>query len=94
MQQFISELSSIIEILQSDNTYAAIVDDFNINLLQISEREKIGDLFDLMCTNNCFLKISFPTRFARHSCSLIDQIFCKIPHRKHVSDHAVLHNIQ
>ena len=85
IQQFISELSPIIAILQSENTYAAIVGDFNINLLQISEREKFGDFFDLMCTNNFFPKISFPTRFARHSCSLIDQIFCKTPHKKHVT---------
>ena len=38
-----------------------------------------------MCTSNFFPKISFPTRFARHSCSLIDQIFCKTPQRKHVT---------
>ena len=38
-----------------------------------------------MCTSNFFPKISFPKRFARHSCSLIDQIFCKTPHRKHVN---------
>ena len=38
-----------------------------------------------MCTKNLFPKISSPTRFARHSCSLIDQIFFKTPHKKHVS---------
>ena len=85
MQQFISELSPKIDIIQHENTYAAIVGDFNINLLQISEREKFDDFLDLMCTNNFFPKISFPTRFARHSCSLIDQIFFKTPHKKHVS---------
>ena len=67
--QFVSELSPIMEIFQSENTYAAIVGDFNINF------------FDLMCTNNFFPKITFPTRFARHSCSLIDQILCKTPHK-------------
>ena len=82
IQQFVSELSLIMEILQSENRYAAIVGDFNINLLQISEREKFGEFFDLMCTNNFFPKITFPTRFASHSCSLIDQIFCKTPHKK------------
>ena len=40
IQRFISKLSLIIAILQSENTYAAIVGDFDINLLQISEREK------------------------------------------------------
>ena len=54
IQQFISELSPIIAILQSEKTYAAIVGDCNINLFQISEREKFGDFFDLMCTNNFF----------------------------------------
>ena len=56
VQQFISELSPIIAILRSENTYAAIVGDFNINLLQISEREKFGDFFDLRCAQI----ISFP----------------------------------
>ena len=79
-----SELSPIMEIFQSENTYAAIVGDFNIKLLQIPERKKKCDFFDLMCTNILFPKISFPTRFARHSCSLIDQIFCNPP-RKHVT---------
>ena len=36
IQQFVSELSPIMEILQSENTYAAIVGYFNINILQIS----------------------------------------------------------
>ena len=37
-----------------------------------------------MHTNNFFSKIAFPTRFARHSCSLIDHVFRKTPHKKHV----------
>ena len=85
IQQFTSELSPIIDIIQRENAYAAIVGDFNINVLQISESEKFGDFLDLMCTNKLFPNISFPTRFARHSCSLLDQIFVKTPHKKHVS---------
>ena len=85
IQQFISELSPIIEILQSKNTYTAIVGDFNINLLKISERDKFGEFFDLICTNNLFPQLTFITRFAKQSCSLIDQIFCKTPHKKHVA---------
>ena len=85
IQQFISELSPVIEILQTENTNTAIGGDFNINWLKISERDKFGEFFDLMCTNNFFPKITFPTRLAKYSCSLIDQIFCKTPHKKHVS---------
>ena len=43
--QFISELSPIIEILQGENTYTAIVGDFNINLLKTSERNKFCEFF-------------------------------------------------
>ena len=53
---FIEEMSPIINILQKENKYATIVGDFNINLLQIDEREKFDEFFDLMCTNNFFQK--------------------------------------
>ena len=41
IKQFISELSPITDIIQRKNTYAAIVGDFNMNLLRISERENL-----------------------------------------------------
>ena len=37
--KFIDELINIVEDLQKQNNYASIVGDFNINLLQIKERE-------------------------------------------------------
>ena len=50
-----------------------------------------------MCTNELNPKITFPTRFARKSCSLIDQIYCRFhsPNivvspvlvKSHISDH-------
>ena len=47
----IKEISTIINKLQKENKYATIVDDFNINLLQINEREKFDEFFYLMWTN-------------------------------------------
>ena len=88
MQQILSELSPIIAIFQSENTDSAIVGNFNINLLQISERQKFGEFFDLMCTNNFFSKISFPTRFASYSYGLIDHWYSAkllIEKKKHVT---------
>ena len=82
---FLKELSPIIDILQKENTYGAVVGDFNINLLQIGEREKFEEFFDLMCTNNFFPKITLPTRFAKRSCSLVDQMFCKVPQKERVN---------
>ena len=40
IEKFIDEISPIIDIIQKENSYAAIAGDFNINLLQVSEREK------------------------------------------------------
>ena len=56
IETFIEEMSPIINTLQKENKYATIVGDFNINLQQINEREKIEEFFDLMCTNIFFSK--------------------------------------
>ena len=95
ISKYLSELSPVLDILQKENSYAAIVGDFNINLLQINEREKFEDFFDLMCTNSFYPKITLPTRFSKHSCSLIDQMFCKVPHKDHknISSSIVVSNI-
>ena len=85
IKRFIEEISPIINTLQKENKYAAIVGDFNINLLQINEREKFEEFFDLMCTNNFFLKITLPTRSSKKSCTLIDQMFCKLQHLDHTN---------
>ena len=42
ISKFLSELSPVLDILQKENSYAAIVGDFNINLLQINERENMN----------------------------------------------------
>ena len=51
IEKFIDEISPIIDIIQKENSYVAIVGDFNINLLQVNEREKYAEFLDLMCTN-------------------------------------------
>ena len=38
IEKFIEEISPIIDITQKENSHAAIVGDFNINLLQVNER--------------------------------------------------------
>ena len=79
IETFINEMSPIIDKLKKENSFAAILGDFNINLLQINEREKYEDFFDMMCTNNFYPKIMFPTRIAARPHSLLDQIFFKLP---------------
>ena len=48
-------------------------------------KEKFEEFFDLMCTNNFFPKITPPTRSSKKSCTLIDQMFCKLPHLDHTN---------
>ena len=79
IETFINEMSPIIDKLKKENSFAAILGDLYINLLQINEREKYEDFFDMMCTNNFNPKIMFPTRIAARSHSLLDQIFCEVP---------------
>ena len=50
-KKFIDEISLIIDNTK-ENSNAAIVGDFNINLLQVNERGKYAEVLDLMCTNN------------------------------------------
>ena len=57
--------------------------DFNIDLLKIQEREKYGELLRFNVHKRTLSKITFPTRFARKSCSLIDQIYCRF-HSQHI----------
>ena len=45
IEKFIDQISPIIDIIQKENSYVAIVGDFNINLLQVNKREKICRIF-------------------------------------------------
>ena len=77
IENFIGELTPVITDLGKGNNTALAVGDFNINPLQLNEREKYNDFLELMCTNSFYHKITPPIRFSNKSCSLIDQIYCK-----------------
>ena len=71
---FIDELSSIIQTLSTENLETILVGDFNIDLLKVNEKIK----YYLFHTNGFYPKITLPTRFSSRSCSLIDQLYCKL----------------
>ena len=97
IELFVEQFSPVIHSINDINLQAIVAGDFNIDLLKIQEREIYGEFLDIMCTNKLYPKITFPTRFARKSCSLIDQIYCRIhsPNivvstvvvKSHISDH-------
>ena len=82
IETFIEEMSPMINTLQKENRYATIVGDFNtyINLLEINEREKFDEFFDLMCTNHFFPKLTLPTRSSKRSC-VLSLIKCSASYR-------------
>ena len=51
--------------------------DYNLDLLRCDSSAAIGDFFDLICSLGTFPKITLPTRLTSHSCTLIDNFFCK-----------------
>ena len=60
---------------QCENTILA--GDFNINLLKVLEREKYAEFLDLMLSVGFVPKITYPTRYAKKSASLIDHIYVR-----------------
>ena len=82
ISQFVSELNPILARLSETNRDVLIAGDFNINLLHINyvNKEHFSDFLDLMLGYSLFPKITFPTRLSDNgnSCSLLDNIFCKL----------------
>ena len=77
INKFTNELTPLIDKLEHNNSDVLITGDFNIDLLKLQEREKFQEYLDLFMSHGLFPQITFPTRFSRKSCSLLDQIFYK-----------------
>jgi hypothetical protein len=78
IQNFIRELVPILHSFSTLHSDCLLVGDFNINLLKVNERDVFAEFLDSMMSNSFFPKITLPTRFTSHSCTLIDNIFCKL----------------
>ena len=75
---FIKELDPILESLSKRSCDLCLTGDYNIDLLKICQRSKFTDFFDKMLSHSLYPKITFPTRISSHSCTLIDNIYCKL----------------
>ena len=89
---FIAEMRPILDKLNSSNLDVFCAGDFNIDLLKINNKEHYSNFLDMMIHNSYFPKITLPTRFAKFSCSLLDNIFCKFSKRVLSSISGVLLN--
>lgn len=75
---FHDDFSTLIPSIKRNGSELMLAGDYNIDLLQIDKKEFVNNFFATLVTNNCYPKITMPTRFANKSASLIDNIFCKI----------------
>ena len=65
IDNFLLPFSNILNTLTRENSTIITGGDFNINLLQINEREKIQEYFDLFVSNGSIPQITMPTRFSK-----------------------------
>ena len=77
IEGFLREFSPILDLFARDYKNIVICGDFNLDLLKISQREKFADFLHLMLSHNFCPKITYPTRFAKYSASLLDMIFIR-----------------
>ena len=63
VNNFMGEIIPIIDGLSKENSQLAISGDFNINLLEINNRESYQDYLDLSTTRALYTQITLPTRF-------------------------------
>ena len=80
IERFTNELKPVLQFLEKENCDLALAGDWNINLLLLNERLKFQTFFDEMTNCSLYPKITYPARIGNQSCTLIDNIFCKLSH--------------
>lgn len=75
--KFIDEFTQVLNGLDDVNSDVFITGDFNINLLELNQNERINNYFNLLIGKAFKPLITLPTRYSNTSGTLIDNIFFK-----------------
>ena len=75
-KQFTDNFTAFMQSMHNNNSEIIFTGDFNINLLNINEKDKISDIFDNLTANSFFLKITHPTRLTNYNGTL--NFVCKL----------------
>ena len=67
--------------------------DFNIDILSIKQRLIFKNYFETILSYGLYPTISFPTRIAENSATLIDQIFTNFENKSSQSSGVIISNI-
>ena len=82
---FLDEFRPVLETILKVNRTPILAGDYNLDLLEVDQREKFQEFLDTMVSNGLHPKITLPTRFANKSCSLLDNIYTTYS-SKHTAD--------
>ena len=74
---FLDPFTEIFNTLSKEHSTLITGGDFNLNLLEVTHREKFQEYLDLFLANGSIPQITLPTRFSRRKATLIDQIYCR-----------------
>ena len=77
INKFLKPYSKIHKKLIKENSTLITAGDFNIDLLNLTNREKYQEYFDIFIGNGSTPMITLPTRFSKKKATLIDQIYCR-----------------
>jgi len=77
-ETFEEEINGIFSQLKFKYDNIIVGGDFNINLLEANNRNTIGSFLDSVFACSFQPTITLPTRYSLRSCSLIDNLFCKL----------------
>jgi hypothetical protein len=76
-ESFFHEFADVIQTFDSMKNMV-ILGDFNIDLLKVHEKSKVGDFVDLILSSGLIPKITLPTRLSNNCATLIDNALCKL----------------
>ena len=65
----------VMETITAENKEIFLLGDFNVDLLQIDDDNKIDEFYNVICTNLLVPHFTLPTRITGESATLIENIF-------------------
>jgi len=87
---FMKEFFPYVQDKEANTSNQIIAGDFNINLLDLQNREKYEEYFDTFITSGYLPRITLPTRFSSKKCTLIDNIFTSFANPMQINSSYIL----
>ena len=93
IRSFINEYCSTLSNITNTKHDTIIAEDFNIDLLQVTNRVAFSEYLDNMLSLSLSPALNLPTRFSKYKATLIDHIFCKSSNQQPIQGGIILKTI-